>query len=64
MLRLLLVVSRDEHLVKNRAPVLGVRGFLTIGTTSIDEALKIAESNNPAVAILCHTYSGSEQLRS
>ena len=61
MLRPLLIVSRDEHLLKTRGLILGVRGFFTVGTTSIDEALEIAKSHKPAVVILCHTYSGSEQ---
>jgi hypothetical protein len=63
MLRSLLVVSRDESLLNSRLLVLGLRGFPAVGTTSIDEALKTAKSTNPAVVIICHTFSLFEQSR-
>jgi hypothetical protein len=63
MLRSLLVVSGDDGLLNSRLLVLGLRGFPAFGTTSIDEALKTAKSTNPAVVIICHTFSLFEQAR-
>lgn len=61
MLRSLLVVSKDVNLLNTRVLVLAIRGFPAVGWASIDEALEIAESTNPARVIICHTFSLFEQ---
>jgi hypothetical protein len=61
MLRSILIVSRDQRLLDTRVLVLKSSGYSTVGTTSIDDALKLATAVQPSVAIVCHTLPESEQ---
>jgi hypothetical protein len=61
MLRSILIVSWDQRLLDTRVLVLNSRGFAVVGTTSVDEALKIANSAQPHLVIVCQTLSEPEQ---
>jgi hypothetical protein len=61
MLRSILIVSRDQRLLDTRVLVLKSSGYSTVGTTSIDNALKLVKSVQPSVGIVCHTLPELEQ---